>query len=83
MRVRPKTRSSRLKATLKNKQGKMAPAASTDTVRLKETSPEVTVMLPDFFQSFLKETPPVNPHYEAIRSISEEWLSVYVGVSST
>lgn len=38
-------------------------------------STETWVKLPDLFQSFLKDPPPVNPHYETVRIESEQWLS--------
>ncbi|KAM0452503.1 hypothetical protein ACHAPV_009537 [Trichoderma viride] len=35
----------------------------------------VTVLLPDMFQTFLKQEALVNPHYEKVKMESEEWLS--------
>jgi hypothetical protein len=35
----------------------------------------ITVLLPDMFQTFLKEDALVNPHYERVKIESEEWLS--------
>ena len=34
----------------------------------------VQVTLPEMFLLFLAQSPRVNPHYEAIRRESEEWL---------
>ncbi|KAL7784317.1 isoprenoid synthase domain-containing protein [Trichoderma ceciliae] len=35
---------------------------------------QITVLLPDMFQTFLKQKPLVNPYYEAVKLESEEWL---------
>jgi hypothetical protein len=35
---------------------------------------QITVLLPDMFQTFLKQKPLVNPHYEDVKMESEEWL---------
>lgn len=43
---------------------------------IKAVQPEqITVLLPDMFQTFLKQAPEVNPHYEAVKVESEEALS--------
>lgn len=34
----------------------------------------VTVLLPDMFQTFLKQEALVNPYYEKVKMESEEWL---------
>jgi ABC-type thiamine transport system substrate-binding protein len=36
---------------------------------------KVAVKLPNLFQGFLKQTPPLNPYYEEVRSESERWLT--------
>ncbi|UKZ74540.1 hypothetical protein TrVFT333_002210 [Trichoderma virens FT-333] len=42
---------------------------------IKTVEPEyITILLPDLFQTFLKETPQVNPHYETVKVESEEAL---------
>ncbi|PTB60117.1 hypothetical protein M431DRAFT_502236 [Trichoderma harzianum CBS 226.95] len=42
---------------------------------IKAVQPEqITVLLPDMFQTFLKQAPEVNPHYEAVKVESEEAL---------
>lgn len=35
----------------------------------------ITILLPDMFQTFLKQKALVNPHYEGVKIESEEWLS--------
>ncbi len=35
---------------------------------------EITVLLPDMFQSFLKQKALVNPHYEVVKADSEAWI---------
>ena len=37
--------------------------------------PWSSVILPDFFVSFLSVTPRTNPHYERVRAESERWIS--------
>ncbi|KAM0545031.1 hypothetical protein ACHAPJ_011541 [Fusarium lateritium] len=34
-----------------------------------------TVTLPDLFKGFVVQTPRMNPHYEAVRPLSEQWLA--------
>ncbi|KAF5606173.1 presilphiperfolan-8-beta-ol synthase [Fusarium subglutinans] len=34
-----------------------------------------TVILPDMFKGFVVETPPMNPNYETVKPISEQWLA--------
>jgi hypothetical protein len=36
------------------------------------------VALPNMFQSFLKQDPTVNPHYEAVKAESEDWIAAQV-----
>lgn len=49
---------------------RVAPEAATKT-----HTDKVPVQLPNLFQSFLKDAPPVNPHYEEVRPESEQWLT--------
>lgn len=38
---------------------------------------KTTVILPDLFKGFVVQTPRVNKDYEAVKPISEQWLSEY------
>ena len=40
---------------------------------------QMNVILVDMFQSFLKHEPLRNPHYEAIKAESDDWISRQVG----
>ncbi|KFH47455.1 Presilphiperfolan-8-beta-ol synthase-like protein [Hapsidospora chrysogenum ATCC 11550] len=42
---------------------------------------KVAVKLPNLFQGFLKQTPPLNPYYEEVRSESERWLTRFCSLS--
>lgn len=35
----------------------------------------IDVIIPDMFQTFLRSSPEVNPHYRAVKLESEKWLS--------
>ena len=43
----------------------------------------ITVVLPNMFQSFLKQDPNVNPHYGAIKGESEDWIAEQVELISS
>ncbi|KAK5999191.1 (+)-eremophilene synthase [Cladobotryum mycophilum] len=48
--------------------------------RLHQMAPRpkrITVLLPDMFQSFLKQAPAVNPHYQSVKVESEDWLNSF------
>ena len=36
---------------------------------------QTTIVLVDMFQSFLKQEPIMNPHYDGTKADSEAWLS--------
>ena len=36
---------------------------------------QITVLLPDMFQTFLKQPPRINPHYQSVKLESEEGLA--------
>jgi hypothetical protein len=36
---------------------------------------KTTVVLPDLFKGFVVQTPRVNKGYEAVKPVSEQWLS--------
>lgn len=42
---------------------------------LSPTRDKTTIILPDMFQTFLKEEPRVNPLYAQVKPESEEWLN--------
>lgn len=57
-----------------------ATCTCTVTPSMPEIGPEipidkVAVKLPNLFQSFLKQAPPLNPHYDDVRLESERWLT--------
>jgi hypothetical protein len=36
---------------------------------------KTTVVLPDLFKGFVVQTPRINKSYEAVKPVSEQWLS--------
>ena len=49
--------------------------ASSSSDSLASSPEEVTVRLPNFYQTFLKKEPIVNQHYEAVGLVSQQWMS--------
>jgi hypothetical protein len=43
-----------------------------------EEPERIEVLIPDMFQSFLKQPPRVNPHYETVKLESEKWINEFV-----
>lgn len=50
--------------------------------RVPRMTSRTAVTLPNFFRSFLKPEPRVNPHYHAVKAVSEEWLAVKCSFSA-
>ncbi|KAF7563563.1 hypothetical protein G7046_g584 [Stylonectria norvegica] len=54
------------------------PTPSSQDIRNVMDEPKyLVVLLPDLFQSFLKEQPIINPNYERIKLESEQWISKF------
>ena len=51
--------------------------ASSSSESLACGDDEVTVVLPNFYQTFLKQRPVVNIHYETVGLESQQWMARY------